>query len=236
MKENFHAFDLHRIFVGDAPLLFLAEIILRTIIMYAYTIFLLRVLGKRAMGQLSSLELAIIIGFGSAVGDPMIHADVPVTYGILSITIITFLQIGLEKLINSNKTVEAVMEGESILVIDNGIIKLENMVKDNLSKEDLFRLLRIKDVEHLGQINKAFFETTGQVSVIFQSPKKIKPGLSILPETELIKEEPLLLNEIALNTANYSCVNCGYTHNITQDEIIKNCDFCKEEKWIKAVL
>jgi len=40
--------------------------------MYAYTVFLLRILGKRGMGQLSMLELAIIISFGSAVGDPIL--------------------------------------------------------------------------------------------------------------------------------------------------------------------
>src|SRR5688572_21848737 len=118
MEENFYAFDWKRIFIGDAPILFLAEIVLRTIIMYSYTTFLLRVLGKRGIGQLSSLELAIIIGFGSAVGDPMIYDDIPVTYGMVAVTVITFLQIGLENFINSNKKAEMLMDGEPNLVID----------------------------------------------------------------------------------------------------------------------
>jgi uncharacterized membrane protein YcaP (DUF421 family) len=182
MQENFQPFDLHRIFVGELPLIFFAEIVLRTLIMYIYTIFLLRILGKRGMGQLSALELAIIIGFGSAVGDPMMSADIPVTYGIICVSVITLFQVGLEKLINKNKSVEAVMEGEPNLIIDDGLMIMENMKKDNLSKEDLFRLLRIKDIEHLGQINKAFFETTGQISILLQSPDKIKPGLSVFPD------------------------------------------------------
>ena len=110
------------------------------------------------------------------------------------------------------------------------------MKKDDLSKEDLFRLLRIKEVEQLGQVNKAFFETTGQVSVMFQSPKKIKPGLSILPDTELLNDNPLSSDGIALESACFTCVNCGYTQNFTKDVMIKNCDSCKEDKWIKAVL
>jgi uncharacterized membrane protein YcaP (DUF421 family) len=236
MKETFDAFDLHRIFVGDAPLLFLAEIIFRTVIMYAYTVFLLRVLGKRGMGQLSTLELAIIICFGSAVGDPMINADVPVTYGIVSITVITLLQIGFEKIINANKKMEIVMEGEPNLVIDNGIMQLEKMVKDNLSKEDLFRLLRVKDVEHLGQINKAFFETTGQISVMFQPPKKIKPGLSILPENEINNEDIIRKDENIKNEAIYTCINCGYAQHFKKDEITKSCPSCKANKWINAIL
>jgi uncharacterized membrane protein YcaP (DUF421 family) len=66
MDDTFKPFDFHRIFLGDAPLLFLLEIVFRTLIMYSYTVLLLRFLDKRGMGQLSMLELAIIISFGSA--------------------------------------------------------------------------------------------------------------------------------------------------------------------------
>ncbi len=203
--------------------------------MYADTIFLSRVLGKRGMGQLSTLELAIIIGFGSAVGDPMMNADVPVTYGIVSITVITVFQIGLERIINASKKMEMLMEGEPDLVIDNGMMKLENMVKNNLSKEDLFRLLRVKDVEHLGQINKAFFETTGQISVMFQPPKKIKPGLSVLPENEIIDENIIGLDVILKKETICSCINCGHTQTIKKNEIIKQCPVCKVNKWISPI-
>lgn len=81
MDAGFEVFDYKRIFFGDAPILFLAEIVFRTVIMYTYTIFLVRVLGKRGMGQFSGLELVIIICFGSAVGDPMIGADIPIIHG-----------------------------------------------------------------------------------------------------------------------------------------------------------
>jgi uncharacterized membrane protein YcaP (DUF421 family) len=235
MKEIIHPFDMHRIFIGDAPVLYFVEIIFRTIIMYAYTIFLLRVLGKRGMGQLSTLELAIIIGFGSAVGDPMMQADMPVTYGIIAITVIALLQIGLEKIINTNKKIEKVMEGEPNLVVDDGYMKLENMLKDNLSKEDLFRLLRVKDVTHLGEISKAFFETTGQISVMFQPSKKIKFGLTILPKSEINSNDIILANEIVSNEGVYACTNCGCTKEFFKNEIIKSCTCCGETKWILGI-
>ena len=184
MEEDFTVFDFHRIFIGDAPSLFLLEIVFRTFIMYAYTVFLLRILGKREMGQLSVLELAIIISFGSAVGDPMIGADMPILYGLVAITSVAIFQIGLESLINKNKRMEVLMEGTPNLVVENGRINTESLGKNKISKEDLFRALRGKDVEHLGQVKKAFFETTGQISVYFNSPKQIKPGLTVEPENE----------------------------------------------------
>src|SRR5829696_3727780 len=167
MEQTFKPFDFHRIFLGDAPALFLLEIVFRTLIMYAYTVFLLRILGKRGMGQLSMLELAIIISFGSAVGDPMVGYNVPIVYGVVAVTFVTIFQIGLERFINHNRKVEALMEGTPNLVISNGVINWKCMKEDNISKEDLFRALRGKDVQHLGQVKKAFFETSGSVSVFF---------------------------------------------------------------------
>ncbi len=108
---------------------------------------------------MSTLELAIILCFGSAVGDPMMGKDVPILHGLVAITVVTFLQITLERVINKSKKMEHVMEGSANCVVDDSVIKLDCLKTDNLSQEDLFRSLRGKDVEHLGQVNNAFFET-----------------------------------------------------------------------------
>ena len=234
MDPKFHVFDMHRIFLGDAPALFLLEIVFRTLIMYAYTVFLLRLLGKRGMGQLPMLELAIIISFGSAVGDPMVGADVPILHGMLAITVVTAFQIGLERLINKNKKVEAIMEGEPNLIVNDGVIQWACMKQDNISKEDLFRSLRAQDVDHLGQIKQAFFETSGNVSVMFQPPKKIRPGLSILPETAITEESIHRTGERSLENGDYSCMECGSTINKKSDEVFSSCPACSNKRWIKA--
>lgn len=234
MDEGFKVFDFYRIFIGEAPLTYLLEIVFRTIIMYGYTIFLLRVLGKRGMGQLSTLELAIIISFGSAVGDPMLAVDMPILHGMAAITTITFMQIGLERLINKNKKVEAYMEGTANLVVDNGIIQWDCMKEDNLSKEDLFRTLRGKDVEHLGQVRKAFFETSGQISVLFHSPKQVKPGLSILPETEIPPAAILKSATSIGKSGSYCCTNCGKVESFEKSKKVPKCKVCAGEEWIAA--
>ncbi|HEY3387695.1 MAG TPA: YetF domain-containing protein [Saprospiraceae bacterium] len=233
MEENFYAFDWKRIFIGDAPILFLAEIVLRTIIMYSYTTFLLRVLGKRGIGQLSSLELAIIIGFGSAVGDPMIYDDIPVTYGMVAVTVITFLQIGLENFINSNKKAEMLMDGEPNLVIDDGILMHENMKNDNLSREDLFRFLRLKNVTHLGEVSKAFFETSGDLSVMFKTAEHVKPGLSVLPDNSIDKTI-VGSNENIIEPGVYLCRQCGHSSFLHKEEVINHCEKCHGDSWIKV--
>ncbi len=232
--SDIKAFDLHRIFLGDEPILFLAEIVLRTAIMYTYTILLLRFLGKRSMGQLSTLELAIIICFGSAVGDPMMGAEVPILHGLVVITTVAFLQIGLEYFINKNKKLEAVMEGRPDCVVDNGRIMCEQLKINSLSHEDLFRFLRGKDVEHLGQINKAYFETSGLMSVIFHAPKNVKPGLSVLPcdneEEEIYKE-----GSVSPEQSSFSCIICGATKQYAVNEGFEKCNDCNTLNWSRSV-
>ncbi len=235
MDEDFKVFDFHRIFIGDEPPLFLLEIAFRTFIMYGYTIFLLRILGKRSMGQLSVLELAIIIGFGSAVGDPMIGADMPILHGVVAITVVALFQIGLEHLINKNKKVETLLEGTPNMIVDDGLIRWEQLDKNNLSKEDLFRALRGKEVEHLGQIQKAFFETSGQVSVLFYPPKKVKPGLSVTPENEIppgsVMKKSMRMEEAGL----YCCLKCGNVKSFRKKAPVPVCEVCAGEEWLKAI-
>jgi len=234
MPKDFHVFDFHRIFFGNLPPIFLFEVVFRTLILYSYTLVLLRLLGKRGMGQLSTLEVAIIISFGSAIGDSMIDADVPVLYGMIGITVVAVFQIYLERLINKNKKVEAFMEGEPRLMVENGIIMWPCMVDENLSKEDLFRFLRDKEVEHLGQVHKALFEISGNVSVMFQSPKNVKPGLTVLPENNISKNAVLQEGHEVSEDAHYSCLNCGYTISLNTRNQFGKCVNCNTNQWIRS--
>lgn len=235
MEKEIEVFDFHRIFVGDLPPLFLLEVAFRTLIMYSYTMVLLRILGKRGMGQLSTLEVAIIISFGSAVGDPMINANAPIVYGLVAVTVVTIFQIWLERVINRNKKVEALLEGEPRLMVDNGVIQWECMIHENLSKEDLFRFLRDKEVEHLGQIRKALFEISGNVSVMFQPPRKVKPGLSVLPDSNIAPRAFLQTGAYVDQEGWYSCTNCGHSEIFKPADALSACTLCQNETWIRSV-
>lgn len=235
MDSSFKVFDFHRIFLGDAPTLFLLEIVFRTLIMYSYTVLLLRFLGKRGMGQLSMLELAIIISFGSAVGDPMVGAEMPITHGLLAITVVAVFQVMLERFINRNRKVEAVMEGSPNLVVSEGVIIWECMKRDNISKEDLFRALRGKDVQHLGEVHKAFFETSGTISVFFRSPKKVQPGLTVLPDEMIAPEEIISEGDRVQHSATYCCLDCGNQKKLEEQAVAAKCDKCEGKRWVEAV-
>jgi uncharacterized membrane protein YcaP (DUF421 family) len=234
--DDFQVFDFHRIFLGETPASFLIEIVFRTVVMYSYTILLLRLLGKRGMGQLSTLELAIIISFGSAIGDPMMGVDIPIFHGMVVVTTVAILQVGMERVINRHKKVELVMEGRASCLVDNGLIQLACLKENNMSHEDLMRSLRSSQVEQLGLINKAFFETSGNISVIFLPKSKFKPGLTTLP-VEFIAEEDIIDAKSKLRKEGYySCLRCAYTDLFKQGMKIGICPRCHHDKWVGAII
>jgi uncharacterized membrane protein YcaP (DUF421 family) len=167
-------------FFGDTDLIFVFEIIIRTSFMYLYTLTLVRLLGKRGMGQLSPFEMVIIVALGSAVGDPMFTQELPLIDGVVVITVVVALERLLVKLTEHNRRFERLIESSPVLLIKDGEIDRKSMEGEELSESELFMALREAGIEHLGEIHVAFLEPNGKVSV-FRSSQPGAIGRSVLP-------------------------------------------------------
>ena len=144
-------FDLQRMFVGDFPLLFLAEIAVRTFVLYAYALIMLRFMGRRGMRQISVFDLAIIIALGSAVGDPMFYPDVPLLHGMVVITVIVVVERLLAEIVQRSEKADTFISGKPIRVVYEGRLELLENGESGLSREELFSELRCLQVQQLGQ-------------------------------------------------------------------------------------
>ena len=173
--------EFQRIFFGDLTVALVLEIVLRTVVMYAYTLALIRVLGKRGMGQLSPFEFVIIVALGSAVGDPMFYTDVPIAHGLIVITVVVGLQRALVKATERNPRIERVIESAPVLLVENGRLLSDGLDHENLSEAEVFIGLREQGVEHLGEVRLAYLEPSGKISV-FREESPADKGRSILPE------------------------------------------------------
>lgn len=167
------------IFLGKTFIpLFLAEIALRTAIMYLYTLINIRLFRTRTIAQLTSFELIIVIALGSAVGDPMFYSETPLINGMVTVTTIVLLTKLISILSERFDSFEKLIEGQPRLIIKDGEIIKAALRKSDISIEELFSRLRYRGIENTGQILYAFLETSGQISVIHA--KEPKEGLSTL--------------------------------------------------------
>jgi uncharacterized membrane protein YcaP (DUF421 family) len=173
--------EFDRIFFGDLSVELVLEIALRTTVMYLYTLGLVRVLGKRGLGQLSPFEMVIIVALGSAVGDPMFYSDVPLFHGIVVITVVVGLERLLVKVTERNQRIERLIESEPVLLVSDGNLLTDALDLEDLSEAEVFMGLRENGIEFLGEVRRAYIEPSGKISVFREDAPRDR-GRSILPE------------------------------------------------------
>jgi uncharacterized membrane protein YcaP (DUF421 family) len=224
---TFLNFNWKELFLGTEDWGFLLEIVLRTIIMFLTIIVTLRVLGKRGVKQLSIFELVVIIGLGSAAGDPMFYKEVGIVSSMLVFLVIIILYSSITALIGRFKKIENLFEGKAICLIEQGVFAIDNFKKENLGSDEFFAELRVKGISHLGQIELAIEEVSGEISVFFNEDEKVKYGL------------PIMLNSLDNPIQNiqipgyYSCTFCGFTE-LKEEGNAGSCKNCGKKNWVKA--
>jgi uncharacterized membrane protein YcaP (DUF421 family) len=235
MDEPVAAFDLGRMFFGREPALFLLEIAVRTIVIYVYTLTLIRWVGSRSIAQLSLVEFLLVIALGSAVGDAMFYPEVPLLHCMVVITVVVLLDKALSHLVTHSPRLEDMIEGKSVEVVRDGMIRCRVMDKSNLGHDELFEQLRLKEVANLGEVRTAYLETNGLVSVFKFPPDRQRPGLSIDPPWDV--EEPLKIEAgTSVPTSGwYACPRCAGTMKTGAHEALPACPTCQGKVWHVAV-
>jgi uncharacterized membrane protein YcaP (DUF421 family) len=220
--------DLKSFLFGEENFEFLLETALRSFVMFIFILFGLRTLGKRGVTQLSVFELGVIIGLGSAAGDPMFYKDVGLLVGMTVLTVVLALYKFVTYLINRSERIEEVMEGKPTTVIMNGSLEVPAFKEEPIARDELFSQLRMKNVSHLGQVQQAIIETNGEVSAFFFPDDEVRYGLPILPQYHETKQKAIK------EPRHYSCTICGNTEQIAPAES-HTCKKCDGKEWIASI-
>ncbi len=220
-------FSWKELLMGSEEWIFLPEVIIRTVVMFLVVLISLSILGKRGVKQLSVFELVVIIGLGSAAGDPMFYKDVGLIPAIIVFLIIIGLYSFVTHWVGKSKRLEKLVEGSPVCLIKEGRFATDNFSKEALGQDEFFAELRLKSVSHLGQVENAIIETNGGISIFFYPDEEVKYGLPVMPES--LDKQVSEINKAGF----YSCIFCGDTK---RSEPVTHliCSVCKKDKWIEA--
>jgi uncharacterized membrane protein YcaP (DUF421 family) len=232
MGEEVQVLDWQRMFIGDMDLTFLLEIALRTSVIYLFAFALIRLLGKRGQGQLSPFEFVIIIALGSAVGDPMIYADVPLLYSMAVVAIVVFFNRSLVWLTERSDSIETFVDSKTACLVADGRIDLQTLKSESVTSDELFMSLRLDGIEQLGQVKRAYLETSGRISCYNHAPSDVRPGLPIYPTCDQLHVNPLPPGT-HLSEGVYACSVCGETLQMGGPGSV--CPRCQNERWVPAL-
>ncbi|MCP2025874.1 uncharacterized membrane protein YcaP (DUF421 family) [Flavobacterium sp. HSC-32F16] len=220
-------FEWNRVLFNELPEIFIFEVIFRSTVMFTILLLTLKLAGKRGVKQLSIFETVIIIALGSAAGDPMFYEDVGIVPAIIVFTVIIILYRLVTWLTGKSKKFEEFIEGKTECLINDGKFSISTFKKETLAQDEFFSELRIKSIEHLGQVKHAFIETSGEISVFFYEDKEVKHGLPILPLLFHQKSKTISTDGI------YACTFCGHTEELKKG--VSNCEICKKDEWVPAI-
>lgn len=138
----------------------------RAVILYAIAIFLIRLMGKRQIGELQPSELVITMLISEIASLPMQDNSIPMLSSIVSLFVLVSLEILISALSLRFHKLRTLMQGHPVIIIRNGQIDVKALRKLRISLNDLLSALRQKDVFEISQVSYAIFETNGKISVL----------------------------------------------------------------------
>lgn len=146
-------------------------IFVRTIIIYVVVLCVMRLMGKREIGQMQPFELVISIMIADLAATPMTEIGIPILYGIIPILGMLFMHIILSVINIKSIRMREIICGKPRILISNGVIDEKALIKENFTINELQERLRVNNVNNITDVEYAILETSGQISVILKSEK-----------------------------------------------------------------
>ena len=142
----------------------------RTIILYLVLIFVIRMMGKRQIGQMEASEFVVTMLVANLASIPMQNSAIPLYSGLVPILTVLGTELVLSGVILKSVLFRRFFCGKPVILIDNGKIIQENLRRTRVTLDELTGHLREKDVLDLNSVQYAILETNGNLSV-FPYPK-----------------------------------------------------------------
>lgn len=174
---------------------------LRSILIYIFVLVVMRLMGKREIGQLQPFELAIAIMIADLASIPMTDPGIPISNGIISILGLLVMHLIISIINMKSIKAREVICGRPTILVYRGKIDEKALKKERFTINELEERLRGNNVINLGDVEYAILETSGQVTVI-QKPEKrntIPEDFNIVPEYEGIPYDLVIDGKIMDN-------------------------------------
>ena len=150
------------------------DTIIRTLFFYFFITFAYRIMGKREIGQLGVIDLIVSILIAEIVAISIEKTDESILLAVLPISVLVILEIVLGFFSIKSRWFNKVFGGKPTIIINEGKIIYKNLINQRYTIDDLLLELRKKGIASVEEVEYAFLETNGQLSIFKYKPLKIK--------------------------------------------------------------
>ena len=145
---------------------------IRTVLLYLVLIWVVRLMGKRQIGQMEPAEFVVTMLVANLASIPMQDGGIPLFSGVVPIVTVLGMELVLSALAMKSVPLRKLLCGKPVILIENGNILQKNLKKTRITLDELTGHLREKDILDLQAVQFAILETNGNLSV-FPYPKEM---------------------------------------------------------------
>jgi uncharacterized membrane protein YcaP (DUF421 family) len=145
------------------------DIVLRAIVIFFFVVILTRIIGRRELGSLAPVDLILLIILGDALQQGLTQDDYSLTGALLVVGTLAVLQVFTSWLGFRFPFTRRVLEGEPLIVVEDGKPIERNLKRERLSVEEVAESARLHEIGSLAEIRWAVLERNGELSFIKKS-------------------------------------------------------------------
>jgi uncharacterized membrane protein YcaP (DUF421 family) len=142
------------------------DLVLRALVLFAGVYILLRLVGRRELAEMEPVDFILLIVLGDAIQQGLTQDDYSVTGALTTIFTIAAIQVVLGYTAFRSKRVRTILEGEPVVLIEDGRVIDKNLRRARIAEEELAEEARLSQVASLSDIAWAVLETSGKISII----------------------------------------------------------------------
>lgn len=157
----------------------MTEMFLRTIFFYFFIVLAYRIMGKREVGQLGIIDLIVSILIAELVALSIEKTDQSIFMAIIPISVLVIIEVVLGYLSVKSRVFNKVFGGKPTIIIDSGKIVYKNLVTQRYSIDDLLLELRKNEIASIEDVEYAFLEPNGDLSIFKYKPFKLNSALPL---------------------------------------------------------
>ena len=141
-------------------------LVIRTFFLYFAVVFIMRMMGKKQIGELEPFELVIALMISDLATFPMEDIRIPIVHAIIPIITLLFLQVATSYIELKSEKARRILTGNPSILIKNGKIDIAELRYQRFNINDLLEELRLKGYFNLSDIQYAILETSGELSIL----------------------------------------------------------------------
>jgi uncharacterized membrane protein YcaP (DUF421 family) len=141
------------------------ELILRAVLVYAFIFLLLRIIGRKHVGELAPFDLIVLLILSDSVQNSLIANETSVTAGLVSAASLFGVNQIIGYISNGSKRAERILEGKPRILVRNGVVRKDVLAREQISLSELVEALRREGCSSLTKVRYAILENDGHISI-----------------------------------------------------------------------